>query len=99
FIGGEQFFVGPAITPITPTPAGAQLDISLTLKAPSAPGTHSAIFRLRAPNGTFFGTNLTVVIVVPSPNTPTPTATLTPVPGAPNIPFFNCSPCTVISGA
>lgn len=41
-----------------------EADISITLKAPSAPGTYSSYWRLANNNGSAFGTFLTVVIIV-----------------------------------
>jgi hypothetical protein len=60
--------------------AGANGDLSVDMTAPASPGTYTAIWRMRASDGTIFGPDLAVTIVVPQPatNTPNPTATFTP---------------------
>jgi hypothetical protein len=77
FVSGEQMS-GPASVSLPAIPAGEQTDISVSLTAPSSYGTHKGTWRIRAIDGTVFGTNLTVVIEVPSPSTSTPTPTPTP---------------------
>jgi hypothetical protein len=81
FVGGAQMS-GPASAPLPAAAAGAEMDVSVNLVAPSSYGTHKGTWRIRATDGTVFGTNLTVVIEVPSPatHTPTPTPTLTQEP-------------------
>ncbi len=102
FVSGAQFVAGAA--PIPAAAPGTAVDISLTMTAPNTFGTFSGTWRLRAPNGALFGTNLTAVITVPNPNpvatnTPVPASTNTPLPGAPHIASFTCSPCTIVSGS
>lgn len=80
FAEGNQMS-GPAGVDVNNTPPGSTADISVNLKAPTSPGTHTGKWRLRASNGAIFG-GLTVVIVVPATPTPTPvppTDTPTPV--------------------
>ncbi|MGB8646010.1 MAG: NBR1-Ig-like domain-containing protein [Anaerolineae bacterium] len=102
FVGGTPLASGAA--PIPTTAPGAVVDISLTMTAPNSYGTFSGSWQLHAPNGALFGTNLTTVINVPNPNAPTATSTPaatstnTPLPGAPNISSFSCSPCTIVNG-
>jgi hypothetical protein len=74
FADGNQLS-GPAAVPINFVAPAATLEISINLVAPTAPGTYTGRWRLKASNGVIFG-GVTVVIVVPA--TPTPTATLTP---------------------
>ncbi len=79
FASGDQMS-GPAGVPINNTAPGANLDVSVSLKAS---GTESATpyagkWTLKASNGVIFGGQYTVVIVVPLPASPTPTPTATP---------------------
>jgi hypothetical protein len=76
FVGGVALGPGAAAVPFTAP--GAVADISLPMTAPAAPGSYRGIWRLRAPNGTLFGTNLIALITVPNPDTATPTLTGTP---------------------
>jgi len=67
---------------------GGQMDLSVNLVAPGAPGNYTGQWRLANKDGNAFGTNgqpLTVVIVVPATPTVTftPTFTPTPVPALP----------------
>ena len=79
FVSGEQMG-GPASVSLPTVPAGGQTDISVSLTAPASYGTHKGTWRIRALDGTFFGTNLTVVIAIPAPVTETPLPTSTPLP-------------------
>ena len=67
-------------TPIPVTAPGAEVDLSLSMAAPSAPGSYTSAWQLRASDGKLFGTQLTVVIVVPGTPTATPTSTPTNTP-------------------
>jgi hypothetical protein len=62
--------------------AGANADIVVEMVAPATPGTHSAIWRIQAGDGTSFGPELPIAINVPElpTDTPTPTATFTATP-------------------
>jgi Ig-like domain from next to BRCA1 gene/Bacterial Ig domain len=76
-VAGEQMGASsPGLIP--PAAPGATIDISVSMVAPAAPGTHGGTWRLRASNGVLFGTNLTVVINVPGPPTAPPTNTSIP---------------------
>jgi hypothetical protein len=77
FVSGAQMG-GPASVALPAVPAGGQTEVSVNLAAPSAYGTHEGTWRMRAGDGTMFGTNLTVVIVVPAPVTDTPLPTGVP---------------------
>jgi hypothetical protein len=77
----------PAATQLTPgtVPPGASVDVSANFKAPAAPGTYRANFRLRSPENVVFGIGANgmgqfwVQIKVPAPTaTPTATPTVTP---------------------
>lgn len=72
FASGEQMGGPPAVS-VPATAAGATADVSVNLTAPAAPGGHKGEWRLRAKDGTIFGTRLYVVITVPEPPTATPT--------------------------
>jgi hypothetical protein len=65
------------------TAAGGNVDIRMTLYAPSTAGIYTGYWRMKSPDGEFFGQMCSVRIVVPSPATATPTATPTspPPPG------------------
>ncbi|MBC7225946.1 MAG: hypothetical protein H5T61_01755, partial [Thermoflexales bacterium] len=73
FISGAPMG-GPAVDVPALAP-GAQTDVSVSLVAPSAPGTYRANYQFQAPDGTRFGVVIWVQIVVPG----TPTATAAPV--------------------
>ncbi len=62
--------------------SGSSVDLGINMIAPTAPGTYSAVWRLRKDDGAVFGPDLSLTIIVPQPstNTPTPTQTLTPTP-------------------
>ncbi|MBN1810283.1 MAG: hypothetical protein JXA14_00450, partial [Anaerolineae bacterium] len=88
FVSGEQMD-GPASVPLPAVAAGGETDVSASLVASSSYGTHKGTWRIRATDGTTFGTSLTVVIAVVSPATEAP-VTETPLPtaaptGAPTI--------------
>jgi hypothetical protein len=79
-----------AVTIAVPTvPPGATIDLSVSLTAPTTPGRHTSFWRLRNPNGAFFGPDVWVTIDVaagaPAPTqTPgavVPPGTLVPIPG------------------
>jgi uncharacterized protein with LGFP repeats len=72
---------GPPDVPVTaPVAPGAEVDISVNLKAPSAPGSYQGKWQLRNHTGTFFGSAVWVRIVVQGPATSTPTSTPEPGP-------------------
>ena len=73
FARGDQMG-GPASVPVPNTEPGAQVDISVPLRAPTAPGTYRGFWVLRATNGSTFD-GLVTQIQVPEPAaTATPTA-------------------------
>ncbi len=74
FVQGE-LLGAPPLAPIPVAAPGVTVDISVQLVAPGTPGRYQGTWRLRAPDGTPFGTNLIVDINVPGP---TPTVTPTP---------------------
>jgi hypothetical protein len=87
FARGDQMGA-PAWSALPATvPPNATVDLSVSLTAPTAPGSYRGDWQLRNADGELFGlTSSTgptfwVKIVVRSNATPTPTATATPVPG------------------
>jgi len=63
FIEGAQ--LGDwAVVNVSVTAPGANVEISVPLLAPRSAGTYMGKWRMRAPNGTLFGQQLTVVIKV-----------------------------------
>ncbi|MBC7228015.1 MAG: hypothetical protein H5T61_12430 [Thermoflexales bacterium] len=80
FISGEPMG-GPAMVDVPALAPGAQTDVSVSLVAPSAPGTYRANYQFQAPDGTRFGAVIWAQIVVPAPATappPTEAPTATP---------------------
>ena len=77
FVSGEQMGAAPSQA-VPATAAGANVDIGVTLYAPSAPGTYAGYWRMKSSDGQIFGQTCSVQIVVPAPATATPTVTPTP---------------------
>jgi hypothetical protein len=71
FIRGEQMGSPTAVNVPTTAP-NAMVNLSINLTAPTAPGTHSSYWRLRNPQGTFFGPEIFVKITVPGGAVPPP---------------------------
>lgn len=76
FDSGDQMN-GPDSAPVGAVKAGAEVDLSVSLEAPSAPGTYRGDWQLEKADGTRFGPGLYVRIVVAEP-TAEPTETVTP---------------------
>lgn len=68
---------GPATVPVSIPALGTTTDVSVTLTAPSSPGTYRGYWQLQAPDGTRFGPHIYVEIVAVQP-TPTPTPETAP---------------------
>ena len=81
FVGGSQMGA-PTVISVPATGAGANVDISAPMVAPTTPGTYKGNWRMQADDGTIFGSTVWASIVVPSPvtNTPVATSTATPTP-------------------
>ncbi len=87
--GPAVLLPGTTFTLGHPVPPGAEIDVQVRVRFPNTPGRVRADFRLRAPDGTAFGTGsqgdrpfwLDVIVEAPTP-TPTipPTPTYTPTP-------------------
>lgn len=85
FVSGEQMGTTTEVAMITPVAPGQQVDVSVTLTAPSVLGTYTGYWKMRNASGAFFNFAVTVVIdVVGTAATTTTgsssaaTATLTP---------------------
>lgn len=68
---------GPVSVDVAATAPSANVDVTVALVAPTAPGTYRSNWRMASPDGVSFGSQLYVQIVVPSPATATPTLTPT----------------------
>jgi hypothetical protein len=79
-VDGERMG-GPSAVPVPPTPRGANVDISVSQRAPHQAGRYRGTWRMRAPDGQEFGERPFVQIVVPAPDTPAPTLPPTSTPG------------------
>lgn len=96
FVGGEQ--MGAAVTtPLSETPPGETLDISVKLVAPGAEGAYTGLFELRNPMGRSLSigavTSIWIKITVGNVSSaPAPTATPAPVNGVTSTPNAVCSP-------
>ncbi len=98
FAGGDQ--MGGSATKLTASVAPSQqVQVSVSLTAPTTAGTYKGFWRLVDGTGTGFGGSVTVVIVVSSSLTSTPTGTLatsTSTPGATRTPTPTTVPTTAI---
>jgi len=77
FVSGDQMGAAPSQS-VPATAVGANVDIGVTMYAPSAPGTYTGYWRMKSPGGEVFGQTSRVQIVVQAPAMATPTATATP---------------------
>jgi len=80
FVKGEQMG-GPDRIAVPATNPEEETDLSVTLVAPDKPGTYRGDWRLRAPYGELFGSQLYVKIIVVAP-TATPALSASAVPTA-----------------
>ncbi len=88
FVSGDPLG-GPPAVDVPALAPGAQTDVSVSLVAPSAPGTYRTNYQFQAPDGTRFGSIIWVQIVVPG----TPTATMAPVCAPPPCPSGGVLTC------
>ncbi len=89
FVANEAMTTNTAIT-VPATAPGDSVDVAVPMTAPTAPGSHTGLWQLRAPGGGFFGTRVSVKITVPG----APGCV-----GTPNIASFTASAATVAPGA
>ena len=79
-ISGELFGANPTQA-LPSVSADKDANISIDMVSPSTPGTYTSAWKIKSPDGTLFGSELTLLIVVPEPtDTPVPTPTRTPKP-------------------
>lgn len=88
FVSGTAMTTNTAVS-VPATAPGATADIKVPMTAPTSAGNYTGIWQMRAPNGTFFGARVSVVISVPS---------TTGCVGTPNIASFTASATTVTAG-
>ena len=89
FVSGEAMTTKTVVA-VPDTAPGASVDISVPMTAPTAGGSHTGQWRMRAANGTGFGTTVRVVITVPGV-TPSATTPATSCSGTPVIASFTAS--------
>lgn len=75
FIAGDPLGGPTAVDVSQEVSPDANVDVSVDFVAPTSPGTYRSNWRLQAPDGTRFGTQVYVQIIVPEPATKTPTPT------------------------
>lgn len=97
FIGGAQLGATSPL-PLPNVAPGATDDLALPMQAPAQPGDYLSTWRMRAPNGNLFGTNLTVVVTVPGAPTKAPTQIAAQCAGTPNDFSFSVSSTTIKKG-
>lgn len=68
FVDGERL-EAPASVAVPATAPESTADISVEMRAPTAPGTYRSTWQLRGPDGVFFGGRIYAQIVVPGPLT------------------------------
>lgn len=100
FVGGEQMNAAPS-TPLSETPPGNTLDISVNLTAPRSDGIYTGLYELRDPTGKKMPigllTSMWVKIAVgnvsltPAATPASPQPGITPAPGATTAPSV-CNP-------
>lgn len=71
FVNGTAM-TSNTVAPLPTTAPWAQIDLSVTLQAPTVPGTYFGDWRLRDANGTPFGNVVYLRIVVPQPTAQPP---------------------------
>ena len=82
FVSSEQMGA-PAAVNVPTTAPGQEVDISINLTAPTGGGLHTGYWRLRNPQGTYFGDQVWIKVNVNAPN-----------PGGGNITMFDVSPAS-----
>jgi hypothetical protein len=77
YINGILMGASSSAVPVPHTPVGATVDLSVEMISSYQPGDYTSIWRLQAPDGTLFGTNLIAQITVPGEaSAPTPAPTI-----------------------
>jgi len=100
FVGGDQLGVVDSVV-VSPLPPGEEIDISVEMIAPSAPGRYSTFWRLSCADGSRFGqrvwTDITVVPDIDNSDSMNPEAVPVPsvAPSAP--PVAVAAPAPVVA--
>jgi hypothetical protein len=107
FVSGDQMGAA-AFQAVPATVAGGNVDIGVTMYAPSTPGTYTGYWQMKSPAGEVFGQTGSVQIVVsesatatPTPTLPllpTPTDTATPPPSASVVIEFTVDDDSITAG-
>jgi hypothetical protein len=87
FLAGE-LMNAPAAVVVPPTPAGASVDISVIMTAPTTLGIHTGFWRMQTPDGTRFGDHPYVRITI-GPSSSGPAAPSGPGGCVPNADFVS----------
>lgn len=79
---------GPQLASTANTPApsvnpGGEVEISVVMRAPQAPGSYRSFWQLRTPDGLYFGRHFWVLIAVPEPTAAPLASTQPPTPASP----------------
>lgn len=88
FFGGRRLEAPESVPLPTRVSPGAVVDLAVEMNAPTEPGTYQGFWKLRSPDGQYFGIgpqgdqSFWVKIVVSESDQQQPTATLTPTPTA-----------------
>ena len=88
FFGGRRMDAPESVPLPTQVSPGAVVDLAVEMNAPSEPGTYQGFWKLRSPEGQYFGIgpqgdqSFWIKIVVSEPDQEQPTATFTPTPTA-----------------
>jgi ABC-type amino acid transport substrate-binding protein len=77
-MGGQPQSINGTVAP------NQNYDMSVSMQAPTTPGSYAGWWQMVNPQGTPFGTRVWVQIVVPAPQQPSPQ----PTPAAPSIEYF-----------
>lgn len=88
FLTGTAMTTNTAVT-LPATAPGAAVDVKVPMTAPTTAGNFTGTWQMRAPNGTFFGTRVMVVINVPAASGCV---------GNPTITAFSASATTITAG-
>lgn len=102
---GGQALGASSPQPVPSAGPGDVIHISISMAAPTTPGSYNSVWQLRASNGVPFGTKFDAVIVVPGAPTPRPPTPRPPTPippsgcsGTPFISSFTANPQTINAG-
>jgi len=79
FVSGARMGGGSSETLAGETAPGEEVEVTVSMTAPSSPGTHTGRWRMQTADGEFFGGEVFVAIKIPGAQ-PKPTATPIPAP-------------------